>query len=213
MSHPSPKPWPIKSVALVILLSLAAYTIFTLATLDQRKTAKQTHEPWAEAQARAEKVQRAADAGYKLIAATTERPSTPGLIDEAISKFRAPITPAPAGIPVEISVLLPEQPKLPDTIGQIAAPATIAAKDPCQILYTCQLPDDRKHLGDTTLYIKDNHLVIITHFDTLDGDLRARTRETTILLTIPAGTLEPNHTYDITLAARSESRRWHLLVN
>jgi hypothetical protein len=198
---------------LVIAVCLAAYTIFTLATLENRKTARQTHEPWAEAQARAEKVHRAETAGYKLITATTERPSDPAIMDEAINKFRATITPAPAGIPVEISILISPQPRLPDSINKIAAPATIASKDPCQILYTCQLPDDQKLLGDTSVYIKDNDIVIITHFNTLDGGLRARTRETTVLLTLPGGALTSGRTYTITLAARDESRRWTMLAH
>jgi hypothetical protein len=198
---------------LVIAVCLAAYTIFTLATLENRKTARQTHEPWAEAQARAEKVRRAETAGYKLITATTERPADPALMDEAINKFRATITPAPAGVPAEISILISPQPRLPDNIRKIAAPATISPNDPCQILYTCQLPDDRKLHAGTSVYIKDNDLVIITHFDTLDGDLRARTRETTVLLTLPGGVFTAGRTYNITLAARDESRRWTMLAN
>ncbi len=202
-----------KWVALATVICLAAYTIFTLATLENRKTAKQTHEPWAEAQARAAKVRRAETAGYKLIAATTERPSDPAIMDEAISKFRASITPAPAGIPAEVGSILSPQPKIPDSINKIAAPATVAPKEPCQILYTCQLPDDQKLLADTSVYIKDNDIVIITNFDNLDGDLRVRTRETTVLLTIPGGTFSAGRTYTITLAARDESRRWTMLAN
>lgn len=205
-----------KWIALVILVSIAAYTIFTLATLENRKTAKQTHEPWAEAQARAAQARRAETAGYKLIPATTERPSDPAIMDEAISKFRATITPAPAGIPPEINALLPllpNHPALPDSIRKIAAPAIATTKTPYQILYTCQLPDDQKLLGDTSVYLKDNDLVIVTHFNTLDGDLRARTRDTTVLLTIPGGTFSSGRTYTITLAARNESRQWTVLAN
>lgn len=202
-----------KWVAVVTVIGLAAYTIFTLATLENRKTAKQTHEPWAEGQARAAKVRQAETAGYKLIAATTERPSDPAVMDEAISRFRATITPAPAGIPGEIAALLSPQPKIPDSIDKIAAPATVAAKDPCQILYTCRLPDEKKLLADTFVYIKDDDIVVVTNFDNLDGELRSRTRETTVLLTIPGGTFSAGRAYTITVAARDESRRWTVLVN
>ena len=210
---PTPQPWPLKWVALVILVCLAAYTLFTLLTLDNRKTASQTHEPYAEYQTRAAAVQRLNDAGYTLVDATTERPASPEAIAGKINLMRARATPAPAGLPNDLAIKLPLYPTLPDTILDAIAPATVATAEPYEILYTCNLPNNRKLLGKTLVYIKDNELYVVTNFDNLYGDLTDRTTETPILLTIPQNTFAAGRTYTVTLAGKSESRRWTVVVH
>lgn len=202
-----------KWVALIIAACLGAYTLFTLATLDNRKAARNTHEPWAEAKNRAATAQRLETVGYKLTSATTERPANASVINEAITLFRASISSAPAGIPDKISAQLAGQPKLADSFSLVAAPASANTKEPYQILYTCQLPDNQKLLGDTAVYIKADDLVVVTNFHGLDEDLRARTKDTSVLLSLPGTTFTPGRTYNITLVGRNESRQWSVLAH
>jgi len=213
MPRPPPHSWPLKWIALVIIVCIATCTIFTLSTLDNRKAANQTREPRAEYQTRAATVQRLNDAGYKLVAATTERPASPETIAEEISLMRASATPAPAGLPDALTIKLPSYPTLPDTILDTTAPATVAAAKPCQILYTCRLPNNRKLLGNTLVYIKGDELYVVTNFDNLFGDLTDRATETPILLTIPENTFVAGHNYTVTLAGKTESRRWTVVAH
>lgn len=197
-----------KWVVLAIVLGLATYTYFTL------KFRKEgvPHQPVEDAKERFT-LSRLREAGYRRVTITADLPGDPTLTLAALSRPFAETKPAPAGLPEELADTFAEKPRLPASFKNVSAPAAHTAMLPYSLQYVCQLPDNQKVFGETRVYVKNNHIAIITDFDRLDDDLLTRTQETTVRLQIPAGIFRSGETFDLTLVGENASQQWSLQVH
>lgn len=200
--HKERRPWPLKWIALVILVVIVPYTFIRL------KYAKpgRAYRPYQDAQERANVV-RLLSAGYKRITLAAQRPADP-----IHANLVAPTAAAPGGLPAELVSTLAEKPLLPAEIVSVSAASTCNAQQPYAIQFTCVMPDEKQQLAGAELYVKDNEIVITPDFELLAGQLVARTRETIIALTVPAGSLAAG-SYKVHLIGQRSSRTWSLQVH
>jgi hypothetical protein len=106
---------------------------------------------------------------------------------------------------------LVDPPTLPVQILGVSAPASVAAGAPYSIQFTCTHPDNNQQLAGAELYARRGEIVIVPGFEKLTGALLSRSRDTVVLLTVPAGALKPGH-YQVTLVGAESSRTWALDV-
>ena len=194
-----------KWVALVIVVSLAAYTYLTL----HYRKANPAYRAYQDTKDRAG-VMRLLSAGFQRMVLTAQRPADPSTrID-----LGGPATTAlaPGGLGAELSSSLLDVPLLPAEITRVSAAASVSAGLPYPIQFTCALADNKRQLSGAELYVKDNALTLIPTFEQLDGGLLARSRESVVLLTVPAGTLKSG-AYQVTLVGERTSRTWTLQVH
>jgi len=202
------KPWPMKWIVFAILTFMAGYTFITL---NYRKPGRAS-EPYQNAKDR-ETVTRLRQAGYVRVPATSERPADPRHTRATVTTARAEIKDAPGGLPPELDETLIDKPKLPEMLADVIAPAAASPMLPYFLQYTCLLPDHKKLLGETRVYVKDKHIAIVTDFEGLDGELLARTKESTVLLTVPASVFKSGETFELTLIGAKSSKQWSVQVH
>lgn len=190
-----------KWVVLVIAVILVPYTFLTL----RYRKPGPAFQPYEDMKQRAN-VSRLLSAGYKRVPLPAGRPAEPGSFFN-----RANVAPAPGGLPSELGSTLVELPPLPAAILDVSAPAVASILRDYPIQFTCLLPDDRQQLAGADLYLRERRIVITPTFERVGGELRARSLESLVLVTVPAGTLEPGN-YDLTLAGTRSSRTWSLEV-
>ncbi|CAM2866189.1 hypothetical protein [Rariglobus hedericola] len=200
------KPWPMKWVALAIVLCIGPYT---WVTLHYRKPKDQTFNPYEDMKQRAN-VMRLLDAGYQRINATAERPAEPQQIVRAMNAL-ASISDAPAGLSESLDVTLVEIPQLPLSFSSVSAPRETASLLPYPIVITCTLGDQKHQLGGAQVFVRGLSVVIVAQFEPLDGELTARSKESPVLITLPGGTLKVGE-YTVLLAGSEQSRQWTLTV-
>lgn len=190
-----------KWVVLVIVVCITAYTILTL----RFRKEGPAFRPYEDVQKRAN-VARLLSAGYRRIAVTATRPADAG---------RAPggavVAEAPGGIPSELGSTLIVTPLLPAEILNVTAAPTADAGRPYGIQLECTLPTDKQQLGGAELYVRGDQLVIVPTFDHVGGELLTRSRTAAVLITIPAGALQPGR-YTVTIVAQRAARTWPLEV-
>lgn len=189
-----------KWIALAILLVIVPYTFLTL---HYRKKGP-AFQPYEDMKNRAGVIRLLA-AGYQRIPLAAQRPADPTGATAAATNL------VPGGLPAELASTLVEPPVLPAEILAVSAAADIAAAQAYQIRFSCTLPDEQRQLAGADLYLKDTQIVITPTFEQLSGQLRARTRENVVLITVPAGALKPGR-YQVTLAAQRVARGWNLHV-
>jgi hypothetical protein len=198
-----------KWVVLAIVIGLGSYTFVTLKF---RKDPQSAHRPVEDAKERFTTT-RLRQAGYARIAVNAERPADPAATLASLVRPLAEILDAPAGVPAELAETFAELPKLPDSFQNVSAPARHAAMLPYSLQYICQLPDHQEVLGETRVYVKDNHIAVITDFDRIDSDLLARTKDSPVLLQLPASIFRSGETFEITLVGKTASKHWSLQVH
>lgn len=196
------RPWPMKWIVLTIALVIVPYTFLTLY---YRKPGP-AYRPYQDAQERANVV-RLLSAGYQRITVAAQRPA-----DSVRATAAAPTTAVLGGLPSELVATLVQKPLLPAEIHAVTAAPSVSALQPYPIQFTCTLPDNKQQLAGAELYFKDGEIVITPDFELLSGALLARSRESVILLTVPAGALKPG-TYRVTLAGQHSSRAWSVQVH
>ena len=196
------RPWPMKWIVLTIIVVLVPYTFLTLY---YRKPGP-AYRPYQDAQERANVV-RLLSAGYQRITVAAQRPA-----DSPRAAAAAPTTAVLGGLPSELVATLVQKPLLPPEIHAVTAAPSVSALQPYAIQFTCTLPDNKQQLAGAELYVKDAEIVITPDFALLTGGLLARSRESVILLTVPAGALKPG-TYRVTLAGQHSSRAWSVQVH
>ncbi len=196
------RPWPMKWIVLTIIVVLVPYTFLTLY---YRKPGP-AYRPYQDAQERANVV-RLLSAGYQRITVAAQRPA-----DSPRAAAAAPTTAVLGGLPSELVATLVQKPLLPPEIHAVTAAPSVSALQPYAIQFTCTLPDNKQQLAGAELYVKDAEIVITPDFELLTGGLLARSRESVILLTVPAGALKPG-TYRVTLAGQHSSRAWSVQVH
>ena len=196
------RPWPMKWIVLTIIVVLVPYTFLTLY---YRKPGP-AYRPYQDAQERANVV-RLLSAGYQRITVAAQRPA-----DSPRAAAAAPTTAVLGGLPSELVATRVQKPLLPPEIHAVTAAPSVSALQPYAIQFTCTLPDNKQQLAGAELYVKDAEIVITPDFELLTGGLLARSRESVILLTVPAGALKPG-TYRVTLAGQHSSRAWSVQVH
>jgi hypothetical protein len=190
-----------KWIVLAILLAVVPYTVLTL----RYRKPGPAFAPYEDMKNRAN-VARLLAAGYQRIPLAARRPA-----DGAPTPGGARVTTAAGGLPADLRSTLVEAVLLPaDIVSLTAAPVANTLQD-YPVLLTCTLPDDSHQLGGADLYVRGEHLVLAPTFEPVAGSLQTRSRQSAVLLTIPAGALKPGH-YQATLVAEKSSRSWPLEV-
>ena len=206
MSAPSRKPWPMRWIVASILLFIVPYTYVNLKFRKPNKA----FEPYADMKAQAN-VNRLLDAGYKRVSVRAERPF-PALSPAEITHGpSAVLAPAPGGLPEALGKTLVEPPRLPAGYRELLAPAEFSTLMPARLQFTATLDNDHEQLGGAEVFVRDDSVVIVPTFEPVPGDLTIRTRESNVLLTLPAGLLAPGQ-HIVTLAGARDSLRWTVLV-
>jgi hypothetical protein len=191
------QPWPMKWIALAILLAIVPYTIVTL----KFRKEQPAFQPYEDMKNRAN-VARLLAAGYQRLPLTVQRPA-----DGQHAPGGAEVGTSAGGIPAELRATLVEPPALPQEITSVSAAPTGNQLFPYLVQFTCELATEKQHLAGADLYVKDNALVLVPTFEPVGGDLATRSRYPVVLVTVPAGALKPGE-YRFTLAAERASRTW-----
>ncbi|MEI6861243.1 MAG: hypothetical protein WCL04_03230 [Verrucomicrobiota bacterium] len=194
-------PWPLKWVALAIALFIAIYTPLTLYF---RKPG-----PGYEAAADMEK-RSAAAAHWVRIDVTTEHPTDPAGARTRLGPD-ATITETPIRLPDGLRDVLPRSPSLPAEITAAGAAAESAAGSAYQISFISALASANEQLTGALFFRNGDRLVIVPQTEPIAGNLRARTADAAMLLTVPAGALKPGR-YTVTIAANARAKQWTLEV-
>lgn len=194
---PQRKPWPMKWIVLAILVFIAGYTYLTL---HYRKPGPE-YRPYEDMRNRANTL-RLLQAGYQRIQLLAERPAEP--LGRHNTTF-----PAPGGVPEPLRTTIVATPLLPSDILAAYGAADANAHEPYEIEFRCTVPDDKQQLAGAELYVKGDQIVVTPDFEILAAGLQTRSRETLVLLTVPAGALKPGH-YQVTLVGEHMSRAWSL---
>lgn len=195
-----------KWIVLSIILFMVAYTFITLYF---RKPGP-GHQPYKDSKDRAT-VQRLEQAGYQRVAATISLPADPQRSAAKLGKTVAPSQNTFGGLPSLLSETLIDKPSLPEAFASVTAPSSVTALMPYAFQFTCTLPDKKNTLDETYVYVKEGEIAIVANFEKLSGELLARSRESTVLVTIPGGTLKPG-TYHVRLIGAQSSPEWTLQV-
>lgn len=206
MSAVSRKPWPMRWIVVSILLFLVPYTFITL---HYRKPNK-AFEPYADLKGQAN-VKRLLDAGFTRLTVRAERPFPPLPRSEIVPGRIAAHTTAPAGLPRPLRQALVDLPRLPVSYDHVLAPEEISAAQSFRIQFTARLDNNREQLSGAEVYLNVGTVIIVPTFETIPEGLKTRTRESDILLTLPASLLPPGE-HGITLIGSGVSLSWSLRV-
>jgi hypothetical protein len=206
MSASARKPWPLRWVVATILLFIVPYTFLTL---KYRKPGR-AFEPYADLKAQAN-VKRLLDAGYVRVSLHAERPFPPLRAAAIAPGTLARTEPAPAGLPDALNHTLVETPSLPLAYRDLLTPAELTHTEPARLQFTASFSDEHTQPAGADLYVRDNNIIIVPTFEPVPGGLTARTRETNLLLTLPASLLAPGR-HEVTLLGTRSSLRWTWLV-
>jgi len=193
--------WPMKWIAVAIILFAVPYTILTL----RYRKPGPAFQPYQDMKNRANVV-RLLEAGYQRLPLTAQRPA-----DGTKAAGGAAVTQGPGGLPPDLRSTLVETPLLPTEILSVSAAPTGNPLRAYGVHFTCALPGDQQQLGGADLYIRGDQLVIIPTFERVGGELLTRSRQTVVLLTIPPGAVKPG-SYTVTLVAERASPTWPLEI-
>jgi hypothetical protein len=206
MSAARQKPWPLRWIVVTILVFIVPYTFITL----RYRKAGKAFEPYADMKEQAN-VHRLLDAGYRRFSLSAERPAVPYAAATLTGGKPATATLTAGGLPEPLGATLVEVPRLPGAYRDLVAPAEINQLLPAKIQFVCKLESDQEQLGGAEVFMRDTSVVIVPAFETISGDLHTRSRESVVLLTLPAGLLPPG-LHSVTLVGARESLSWMLEV-
>jgi hypothetical protein len=188
----------------VIIAVVVIIVPYTFLTLHYRKPGP-AFQPYEDMKNQAN-VSRLLEAGYQRFSIAAQRPA-----DEVAMTGGAQVATIDGGLPADLRATLVEVPLLPEEILSVTAAPTASTLQPYVIQLTCTLPDEKRQLGGAELFVRDDDIVITPTFEHVPGDLQARSRQTVVLLTVPAGALKPG-SYSVTLVGERSSRSWPLEV-
>lgn len=194
-------PWPLKWIVLAIAVVIVPYTFITL----RYRKPGPAFEPYEDLKARAN-ASRLLNAGYRRIPVVATRP-----VDGIRAAGGAALAGAAGGLPADLRTTLVEPMQLPVEIASVIAAPTAIATESYSIQATCTLPNDRYQLSGADIFVRGETVVIAPTFDRLTGEMSVRSRQSTVLLTIPPETLKAGK-YVVTLAAERASHTWPLEV-
>ena len=194
-----------KWVFLVIIACIIPYTVLTL----KYRKATPAFEPYEDTKQRANVI-RLLDAGYQRINVCAERPADPQLLVRSLTGL-AGMTNAAGGLTEGLSATLVEIPQLPLSFGAVTAASETTTLLPYPIIFTCTLGDQKHQLGGAQVFVRGGNVVIVPQFEPLSGELTARSKESSVVITLPGGALKPGR-YTMHLAGRDQSRQWQVEV-
>jgi hypothetical protein len=194
-------PWPMKWVALAILVFIAIYTPLML------KFRKPGHgyEPAAEAERRM-----AEAAKWAKIEARLEMPVA-GAVAPPTPSPAAAIADAPTRLPEGLRDALAGAPALPAEITAVTAPAACGAGEACVINFTGVLASADERLAGVTVFQEGGRIFVLPLTVPSLGGSRARTADAAARVTLPAGALKPG-SYTVIVAASARAKQWTLEV-
>jgi len=196
-----------KYVALAILVCIGTYTFLTL---HFRKEGR-SYQPYEDNKNRVV-VHRLKEAGYARIPAEVERlAETQSAVFNPNGALASPSN-VRGGLPAELTELLVDKPHLPQAYTSVRASAEANPLFPYTLQFTCTLPDNHRLHANTFVYVKENAVAIVNDFDRIEGELLSRTPQSTIQITLRAGTLAKGD-YVVTLIGENESKQWTLQVH
>lgn len=197
---PARKPWPMKWVAVVIVIGIAAYTWLTL---EFRKT-EAPNEPWTDTRGRQEIA--------KLAAAGWTKNEVPF---ESVHEFPEPRGNVSLGPPMPIVSLLRDQTldpwHLPIEVSQSMAPTEWAAGQPYTVYLNLDLDTDRMQVGGLTVFRKGSHLILVPRWQPVPGELVPRSKKARGRVLFNAGDV-PAGRYTVTVVAIKSCAMWELNV-
>ena len=191
-----------KWIVLAIVLAIGPYTYLTL---HFRKPGP-AYLPYEDTKRRVT-TGRLLSTGFQRINLEVERPA-----DALHFAPPADLVSAPGGLPAVLADAIVDQPVLPVSIDQVGAAGSMVSTRSYTIQFTCSLTDNHEQLAGSQLFRRDGEIYIVPSFEKLDSGLLARTRDSSILLTVPAGLLKPGH-YAVRLVGARSSRQWTLQVH
>ena len=191
-----------KWIVLAIVVFIVPYTYLTL---HYRKPGK-AFEPYQDMKDRANVI-RLLSAGFQRIPADMERPA-----DGRRVAMSAASEPVAGGLPPELKSTLVEFPLLPSKIDSVHASGIVSANDVYTIDFTCTLADEKRSPSNAELYLHSDQIVILPDFERVADGLTARTFDSHIRITVPAGSFKPGG-YHVTLIGDTASRAWALQVH
>jgi hypothetical protein len=194
------KPWPMKWIVVSILVFIPIYTYLTL----HYRRPGPAFNPYRDMRDRADVI-RLLKAGYQRIAVDAARPAEDVAVEGGAS------SPAPGGLPDDLKKTLIETPLMAQEISSVSAAPTAVSGIDYSIGLTYTIPDNKRQLSGAHLYEKPGEIVIVADFERLSGGLLSRTRDGSVILDIPPGSLRPG-TYHVTLVGERASRSWTLRV-
>jgi len=195
------RPWPLKWVALAVLLILGPYTFLRW----HYRKPNPAFQPYHDIKDQANTL-RLLSAGFQRISLTAERPADPLRIGNA-----AATKAAPGGLPASLAGTLVDVPLLPTQISSVTAAPETSTMFAYPLEFTCAFADNKQQLNGAYLYVREGEMIVVPNFEHLTGDLLARNRESFVRLTVPAGALKPGK-YELTLVGERGSRAWSLMV-
>ncbi len=116
------------------------------------------------------------------------------------------------GLPADLQIAFADKPLLADSISSAHAAASSRRDQSYQVLFTAVLPDHERVISEALLFRREAEITLIPLFERIDRTLQTRTKETKVLLTLPADTL-PAGRYEVTLVGSKSSRTWELELN
>lgn len=193
----------------IVVAIIAVIVPYTYLTLKYRQPGP-TFEPYRDLKQQAN-LQRMRTAQIRRSPLQVEIPAEPARPLPGIHGPAATPAVSGGGLPEFLRAALIDVPTLPDSIGAVRAGGACSALLPYVVQFTCTLPDLKESVGEAMIYGHENELVLVPHFDRIQGELLARSREATVRLTVPAGWLQSG-TYQVTLPGNRQSRTWTLVV-
>jgi hypothetical protein len=196
---PQRKPWPMKWIALAIVIFIAGYTYVRLHFAKRGPG----FEPYRDIKER----QVLQKAGYQRYPVDVVRPADPRAASPG-----AGVSAAPGGLPADLLAHLPAAPRLATAIGGVEAAGSVDRLAEYRVQFACIQKDPRQQVAGAELYLKGGEVLLAPEFEPLSGPLVSRVREATLVLTIPPGTL-PAGRFRVTLVGQESSKAWSLLVH
>jgi hypothetical protein len=197
----SKTPWPMKWIALAIVVFIVPYTWLTL----RYRKPEPAYEPAAEAERRAAEAAKwqKLDARFELVADGADAPPATGPA--------AIILNAPARLPEGLRDALGSVPALPAEITAVDALPGNAAGVACVINFTCALAAADTRLIGAAVFGEGGQLVVLPLTAPMPDGTRARSADVAARVTLPVGALKPGR-YTVTIAASSRAKQWTLEV-
>jgi hypothetical protein len=199
----APKPWPMKWIALSIVVFAVGYTAVNLYF---RKPGK-AYRPYQDAQDRATTARLLA-AGWHKLPLENRRP----VENASDGDTPAAIAYGAVGLGLDFDPHFAEKPQLVASIDRVTAPARVAQGQDYSLYFTASLADLKGQLGDLDLYRRENELVLVPSIEKLPGkELMSRWNDSGYSATFSTATLPPGR-YTARIVAQGPAATWSFTV-
>ncbi|BET67450.1 hypothetical protein ASA1KI_23680 [Opitutales bacterium ASA1] len=218
MDNPSPaptktrRPWPMTWIVVAIVGYIATYTFINVS---YRKP-EGGHEPWAEAEARAEAVKQEGLLDWTRLRTTVAiaPADSPPVVETSASVSRTPTPGAlEKALPIELVLVIPARPELAPAPIRLVASTAVSAEAPLRlrVAFAGTAPVG---LGELYAFTKDRELHLFLQDETRPArDVAPLSLAPGVEahLDVPAGTLEAGSWQGILYCADS-TLRWNFTV-